>query len=90
MWEFTNFADSYDDMNFTPPYLSTITATTLIVHGDRDEFFPVSIPVEMYTSIPKAYPWLIPNKTHTTFWEPPPPRFAEIALEFLRGEGETV
>ena len=31
----------YDDMNFTPPYLSTIKAKTLIVHDDRDVFFPV-------------------------------------------------
>src|SRR6266566_146735 len=30
------FADSYDDMNFTPPYLGRITARTLIVQGDRD------------------------------------------------------
>src|SRR5207248_8138558 len=29
-------ADSYDDVNFTPPYLSTIAAETLIVFGDRD------------------------------------------------------
>jgi len=34
-----NWKDSYDDMNFTPPYLSTIKARTLIVHGDRDPFF---------------------------------------------------
>lgn len=26
--------DSIDDMNFTPPYLATIAARTLIVHGD--------------------------------------------------------
>jgi pimeloyl-ACP methyl ester carboxylesterase len=30
------FADSYDDMDFTPPLLSTIQARTLIVQGDRD------------------------------------------------------
>ena len=36
-----SFEDSYDDMNFTPPYLSTIQANTLIVHGDRDKYFPV-------------------------------------------------
>ena len=28
--------DSYDDMAFTPPLLATISARTLIVHGDRD------------------------------------------------------
>lgn len=41
MSQFHRFKDSYDDMNFTPPLLSTITARTLIVHGDRDMFFPV-------------------------------------------------
>ena len=39
--QFFAFIDSYDDMNFTPPYLSTITASTLIVHGDRDQAFPI-------------------------------------------------
>jgi pimeloyl-ACP methyl ester carboxylesterase len=37
--QFHSFKDSYDDMNFTRPFLSTITARTLIVHGDRDPFF---------------------------------------------------
>ena len=37
--QFTAFKDNYDDMNFTTPYLSTIKARTLIVHGDRDIFF---------------------------------------------------
>jgi len=59
--QFHNFADSYDDMNFTPPYLSTISARTLIVHGDRDVFFPVSIPVEMCRAIPYSYLWIVPN-----------------------------
>jgi pimeloyl-ACP methyl ester carboxylesterase len=35
------FADSYDDMNFSPPYLSTIQARTLIVQGDHDPLYPV-------------------------------------------------
>jgi pimeloyl-ACP methyl ester carboxylesterase len=43
--EFCGLKDSYDDMNFTPPYLSTISARTLIVHGDHDVFFPLRIPV---------------------------------------------
>ena len=84
-----NFADSYDDVNFTPPYLSTITASTLIVHGDRDEFFPVSIPVEMYASIPNAYLWIIPNGGHGAIWNTPE-LFTRTALEFLRGEWEAV
>ncbi len=36
-------ADVYDDVYFTPPYLPTITAKTLIVFGDRDPLYPVSI-----------------------------------------------
>jgi pimeloyl-ACP methyl ester carboxylesterase len=37
------FADSYDDMNFTPSHLGRITARTLIVQGDRDPLYPVEI-----------------------------------------------
>ena len=39
--DFRAFGDSYDDMNFKPADLAKIEAPTLIVHGDRDEFFPV-------------------------------------------------
>ena len=58
------FADSYDDMNFTPPLLSTITARTLIVHGDRDPLYPVDMAVRLYNSIPHSYLWIIPNGGH--------------------------
>ena len=34
------FATSYDDMAFTSALLGTITARTLIVHGDRDPLYP--------------------------------------------------
>ena len=92
--QFHNFKDSYDDMNFTPPYLSTITARTLIVHGDRDPFFPVSIPVEMYRAIPDSYLWVIPNGGHKpdrVFAEAHASAFAKTALEFLNGDwGEVV
>jgi pimeloyl-ACP methyl ester carboxylesterase len=76
-------------MNFTPPYLSTITARTLIVHGDRDRFFPVSIPVEMYRAIPDSYLWVIPNGLHRPEWvfgEAHAGAFAKAALEFLNGD----
>jgi pimeloyl-ACP methyl ester carboxylesterase len=68
--QFHQFKDSYDDMNFTGPYLSTITARTLIVHGDRDQFFPVSIPVEMYRSIPNSALWIIPRGGHVPIFDP--------------------
>jgi len=86
------FKDSYDDMNFTPPYLSTITASTLIVHGDRDPLYPVSLAVEMHSAIPRSYLWLIPNGGHGPIFAEhvgsgeTTKRFAETALTFLRGE----
>lgn len=83
--QFHGFKDSYDDMNFTPPYLSTIVARTLIVHGDRDRFFPVRIPVEQYKAIPRSYLWIMPNTGHVPF--PANDRqlhqYKEILLDFL-------
>lgn len=86
--EFHNFKDSYDDMNFTAPFLSTITAETLIVHGDRDAFFPVDIPVEEYKAIPRAYLWIIPNGDHVPIVgnRDREDAFLETAMDFLRGE----
>lgn len=85
--QFHAFKDSYDDMNFTPPYLSTIKTRTLIVHGDRDDFFPVSIPVEMYRSIPHSFLWIIPNGGHSLF-AGRETAITQTALEFLRGDWE--
>jgi len=93
IWRQSNaFKDSYEDMNFTPPYLSTITARTLIVHGDRDPLYPVNLAMEMSSAIPRAYLWIIPNGGHgPVFGEytgsgERTGRFAEIALAFLRDE----
>jgi pimeloyl-ACP methyl ester carboxylesterase len=58
------FADSYDDMNFTPPYLGKITARTLIVQGDRDPLYPVEISVEMTRAIPQSSLWIVPKAGH--------------------------
>lgn len=83
--QFHRMKDSYDDMNFTPPYLSTISARTLIVHGDRDEFFPVDIPVQMYEAIPDAYLWIVPNAGHDPA-DAVPDAFRETVLAFLSGQ----
>ncbi|HEY5906417.1 MAG TPA: alpha/beta hydrolase [Vicinamibacteria bacterium] len=83
--QFHNFKDSYDDMNFTQPYLSTIVARTLIVHGDRDRFFPVEIPLEMYRGIPNASLWIIPQGGHVPVFDPAVP-FVPTALKFLAGK----
>lgn len=86
--QFHRFKDSYDDMNFTPPYLGTIRARTFVVHGDRDEFFPVSIPLEMYRHIPNAYLWIVPNGGHVPIHGKNQATFLEKSLEFLRGDWE--
>lgn len=78
--------DSYDDMNFTPPYLSTITARTLIVHGDRDPLYPVNLAMEMYDAIPRSYLWIVPNGEHGPIFGEMADRFVETALAFLRDE----
>lgn len=83
--QFHAFKDSYDDMNFTPPFLSTIKARTLIVHGDRDRFFPVNIPVEMYESIPESYLWILPNGGHFPVGGNWSDMFVQVALDFLSG-----
>jgi pimeloyl-ACP methyl ester carboxylesterase len=80
---FHRFKDSYDDMNFTEPYLSTITARTLIVHGDRDEFFPVDIAFGMYRAIPRSALWVVPNGGHLPTLGPLAPAFEAEALSFL-------
>ena len=87
--QFHHFKDSYDDMNFTRPYLSTVAARTLIVHGDRDAHFPVAIPIEMYLSIPQAYLWIIPNGGHNPISDKDAGVFTQTALEFLRGEWDS-
>lgn len=55
---------SYDDMNFTSPYLRTTKCPTFIIHGDRDPLFPIEIPVDFYKSIPNSYLWIVPNNGH--------------------------
>jgi pimeloyl-ACP methyl ester carboxylesterase len=56
----------------------------LIVHGDRDQFFPVEIPLEMYRGIPNASLWIIPQGGHVPIFDPAIP-FVPTALKFLGG-----
>ena len=78
------FADSYDDMNFTPPYLSTIQARTLIVQGDRDPLYPVEISLEMAQAIPHSSLWIVPNAGHGAVLGDRWPGFLETASAFLK------
>ena len=65
LWDWARgMRDSYDDMNFTPASLSKITASTLIVYGDRDPLYPVEMAPEMYRVIPRSALWIVPNAGH--------------------------
>jgi pimeloyl-ACP methyl ester carboxylesterase len=78
------FADSYDDMNFTPPYLSTIQARTLIVQGDRDPLYPVELSVEMARAIPRSSLWIVPGRGHGPVLGEKWREFLDVAAAFLR------
>ncbi|MCC6394579.1 MAG: alpha/beta hydrolase [Bryobacterales bacterium] len=82
MRQFSSFANSYDDVNFTPPQLGTIRARTLIVQGDRDEFIPLSLAVLMRQSIRNSWLWIIPNAGHVAI-NSHPEEFVRIAADFL-------
>jgi len=78
------FADSHDDMNFTPPDLASIQARTMIVQGDRDPLYPVELSVEMANAIPHSALWIIPNAGHGAVIGDRWPEFLKTAAAFLR------
>jgi pimeloyl-ACP methyl ester carboxylesterase len=80
--QFNALHKNFDDVNFTAQSLSTITARTLVVHGDRDNFFPVEIAISLYRSIPDAALWILPNGDHVPIFDSTVP-FTSTALQFL-------
>jgi len=79
-----SFATSYDDMNFTPPLLSTIQARTFIIQGDRDPLYPVELSVEMFKAIPNSRLWIIPHAGHGPVIGARWPEFLQTAGTFLQ------
>ena len=85
LWDWTRgMSDSYDDMNFTPTSLVKITASTLIVYGDRDFLYPVEMAVDMYRAIPRSALSIVPNGGHGPVFFDAAPQFAQTALAFFR------
>jgi pimeloyl-ACP methyl ester carboxylesterase len=76
----------HDDVSFTPSKLSTITAETLIVFGDRDPLYPVSIAFELQHAIPRSYLWVVPNGGHGPVFGPAAGQFSTTVLAFLGGK----
>lgn len=79
-----SFASSYDDLNFTPPLLSTIQARTFIIQGDRDPLYPVELSVEMFKAIPNSRLWIVPNAGHGPIIGARWPEFIQTASAFLQ------
>jgi pimeloyl-ACP methyl ester carboxylesterase len=77
--------DHHDDMAFTPPLLATITARTLIVHGDRDPLYPVELALEMYRAIPASALWVVPNGGHGPIFGGLAAEFVRVAVDYLSG-----
>lgn len=77
------FATSYDDMAFTTVSLGTITARTLIVHGDRDPLYPVELAVELLRGIPRSALWIVPNGGHGPIFGDRSALFRSESLSFL-------
>jgi len=80
-----SFAASYDDMAFTWEQLRRITARTLIVHGDRDPYYPVEMAVELFHGIPQAALWIVPYGAHGPVFGALAPAFVRQAIAHLEG-----
>lgn len=78
-----SFATSYDDMAFAAQQLGRVTARTLIVHGDRDQLYPVELAMELFRGIPRSALWIVPYGTHGPIFGANAAQFASIALAHL-------
>jgi pimeloyl-ACP methyl ester carboxylesterase len=76
------FADG-DDPNFTKDELARITADTLIVFGDRDPLYPVSLAVELREAIRRSWLWVVPNGGHGPVFGTSAPLFVQTTMAFL-------
>lgn len=85
---FGSFQDSFDDMTFTPPWLATIQARALLVHGDNDWCFPVTMAAEIHEAIPNVYLWVVPNGAHWPIHGERVPLFIDTTHAFFQGRWE--
>jgi pimeloyl-ACP methyl ester carboxylesterase len=79
------FADDREDAAFTPEKLRAITADTLIVFGDRDPLYPVSLACDLYAAIPHAWLWVVPNGGHGPIFGEHATPFADTTRAFFNG-----
>ena len=65
-----------------PDSLSQISAPVLVLHGDRDEFFPIELPVELYRRLPDAELGVLPQSGHELL-DSQPEQLRLMAIDFL-------
>ena len=82
---FHGLKDNHADIDLSVEELARIKARTLLVHGDRDVFFPVDIPVAIYGAIPDAQLWIVPGGDHVPIFDVNQRAFEDVALRFLAG-----
>jgi len=78
------FADSHDDVRFTPGALRTIATKTLIVFGDRDPLYPVGLAVELFEHLRNASLSIVPNGGHGPVFGEHAAPFVQMAENFLK------
>jgi pimeloyl-ACP methyl ester carboxylesterase len=71
-----------DELPFALDDLGEITCPTLILHGDRDRYFPIHVPETMYQAIPNAELGILPNCDHGLPGEQPE-MFVTALIDFL-------
>ena len=67
--QFNALSENMNDVNFDQHSLSKIQAHTLIVHGEKDVFFPTDIARNLNHSIPNSELWLIPDGEHVPIFD---------------------
>lgn len=70
--------------------ISALKTPTLLLSGDRDESFPLSVVIETYSALPDARLWIVPGIGHALFWpwggsERLAHQFPAEVLRFFRG-----
>jgi pimeloyl-ACP methyl ester carboxylesterase len=71
-----------DELPYSLEDLREISCPTLIMHGDRDPFFPIHIPTTMYQAIPNSELCIFPNCGHNLLADSPV-LFETALLEFI-------
>jgi pimeloyl-ACP methyl ester carboxylesterase len=73
------------DPEFTFEELGAIRAETLVVFGDRDPLYPVSLGFELSQAIPRSWLWVVPNGGHGPIFGASAPLLVETAMTFFSG-----